>query len=116
MHSQKQVKVVSRRHPLSGERVLRMNTNIGKGEVAGVVGYVALRVRNKSEERIIKVCQELRPRKLFTPTNNNQRIVRNQIDFMMIKRKYRNVVMSCKTYPGADILSAHNLLLVPTKL
>ena len=34
----------------------------------------------------------------------------------MVNRKYRNAIVSCKTYPGADIPSDHNLLLARTNL
>lgn len=107
-----------------------MNAKIGQGKVEDVVGGFGLRVRNERGERLIEFCQEmdiaimntffkLPPRRLYTwrsPADNNNRIVRNQIDYIMINRRYRNAVVSCKTYPGADIPSDHNLLLARTKL
>ena len=107
-----------------------MNAKIGQGKVEDVVGGFGLGVRNKRGEQLIEFCQEmditimntffkLPPRRLYTwrsPADNNQRIVRNQIDFVMVNRKYRNAIVSCKTYPGADIPSDHNLLLARTNL
>lgn len=107
-----------------------MNAKIGQGKVEDVVGDFGLGVRNERGERLIEFCQEmditimntffkLPLRRLYTwrsPADNNHRIVRNQIDFVMINRKYRNAITSCKTYPGADIPSDHNLLLARTKL
>jgi len=107
-----------------------MNAKVGKGIVEHVVGGFGLGVRNERGERLIEFCQEmdftimntffkLPDRRLYTwrsPADNNNRIVRNQIDFVMINRRYRNTVVSCKTYPGADIPSDHNLLLARTKL
>ena len=68
---------------------------------------------------IMNTFLKLPSRRLYTwrsPADNNQRIVRNQIDFVMVNRKYRNAIVSCKTYPGADIPSDHNLLLARTNL
>ena len=105
-----------------------MNAKIGQGKVDNVVVGFGLGVRNERGERLIKFCQEiditimntffkLPPRRLYTwrsLADNNQRIVRNQIDFVMVNRKYRNAIVSCKTYPSADIPSDHNLLLART--
>lgn len=107
-----------------------MNAKIGLGKIEDVVGDFGLGTRNERGERLIEFCQEMNftimntffklpPRRLYTwraPTDSNDRIVRNQIDFIMINKKYRNAVTSCKTYPGADIPSDHNLLLARTKL
>ncbi|XP_030746820.1 uncharacterized protein LOC115875493 [Sitophilus oryzae] len=107
-----------------------MNAKIGQGIVENVVGHYGLGVRNERGERIIEFCQQtdftimntffkLPPRRLYTwksLADCNHRIVRNQIDFVMINRKYRNSVTSCKTYPGADIPTDHNLLLARIRL
>ena len=38
-------------------------------------------------------------------------VFRNQIDYILIRKRHRNSVKQCKTYPGADIASDHNPLL-----
>ena len=46
------------------------------------------------------------PRRLWTwkyPGDN----IRNQIDYAMINTRFRNSLISCKTYPGADCYSDH---------
>ena len=46
------------------------------------------------------------PRRLWTwksPGDNT----RNQIDYVLIKTRFRNAIKSCKTYPGADCYSDH---------
>ena len=37
---------------------------------------------------------------------------RNQIDFIITNRRFRNSIKSCKPYPGAKCNSDHNLLMV----
>ncbi|XP_060533769.1 craniofacial development protein 2-like [Cylas formicarius] len=107
-----------------------MNAMVGQGKFEVVVGEFGLGVRNERGERLIEFCEEMNftimntffklpSRRLYTwksPANSSHRIIRNQIDFIMINRRYRNAVVSCKTYPGADIPSDHNLLLARTKL
>ena len=35
-------------------------------------------------------------------------MTRNQIDYILIRNRFRNSIKRCKTYPGADINSDHN--------
>ena len=42
--------------------------------------------------------------------DNSERIVRNQIDYIMINKRYKNCI-SVKAYLGADIQSDHNPLI-----
>ena len=44
------------------------------------------------------------------------KIVRNQIDYIMIRKRYRNSIKSAKTYPGADIASDHNPVVATFRL
>ncbi|KAL3288735.1 hypothetical protein HHI36_003170, partial [Cryptolaemus montrouzieri] len=37
-------------------------------------------------------------------------------DYIIVNRRYKNAVESCKTYPGADIPTDHNLLLARIKV
>lgn len=49
-------------------------------------------------------------RTLYTwksPADKPEKIVRNQIDYLLINNRYRNAIKSTKTYPGADIYSDH---------
>ena len=45
-------------------------------------------------------------RKLYTWISPGDR-VRNQIDFICVKRRFRNAIRSCRAYPGADCDSDH---------
>lgn len=106
------------------------NAKVGKGSVGNVVGNFGLGMRNDRGDRLIQFCQEtdsvimntffqLPPRRLYTwksPADSPQKVIRNQIDFIIINKRYQNSVKSVKTYPGADILSDHNLLLSKIKI
>lgn len=102
------------------------NAKVGAGPVAGVVGRFGLGVRNDRGDRLVEFCQDsglvvtntwfkLPKRRLYTwvsPLDAPGRIVRNQVDFVMINKRFRNAVRYAKTYPGADVNSDHSLLVV----
>lgn len=46
--------------------------------------------------------------KWLSPADKPDKIVRNQIDYLMINERYRNSIKAVKAYPGADVSSAHN--------
>ena len=106
------------------------NAKIGRGEAGEHVGKFGLGVRNPRGDRLIQFCQEqdlvvmntcfeLPPRRLYTwksPQDTTRNTVRNQIDFIMVSRRFRNSFKSVKTYPGADIGSDHNPVVGTIKL
>lgn len=55
------------------------------------------------------------PRRLYTWRSPGER-VRNQIDYIMIKRRWRSSLSNVKTRPDADCGSDHQLLLATTKI
>lgn len=106
------------------------NAKVGQGRVDEVVGDFGLGVRNERGDKLVEFCQEeqlivtntwfkLPPRRLYTwksPQDNPNNIVRNQIDYILIRKRYRNGVKSVKTYPGADVPSDHNLLMAKVQV
>lgn len=100
------------------------NAKVGKGRVGEIVGPYGLGERNERGDRLCNFCEEyqmvvtntffkLHPRRLYTwksPKDSPNQIIRNQIDYIMINKRFRNSVISVKTYPGADIASDHNPL------
>ncbi|XP_030761955.1 craniofacial development protein 2-like [Sitophilus oryzae] len=107
-----------------------MNAKVGEGPINNIVGKYGLGVRNERGERLIEFCQDhnmtitntlfkLPKRRLYTwrsPQDNGIRIVRNQIDFILINQRFRSSVKSAKTFPGADINSDHNPVVANIKL
>lgn len=106
------------------------NAKVGQGEVENCVGKFGLGQRNERGDRLVEFCQtenliitntffKLPNRRLYTwksPADGIRGIVRNQIDFILIKERYKNSVKSVKTYPGADIDSDHNPLIAKIEL
>ncbi|XP_072400277.1 uncharacterized protein [Diabrotica undecimpunctata] len=70
------------------------NSKAGKGEVSEVVGKYTWR----------------------SPQDRTGYIVRNQIDFITINKRFRNAIISAKTYPGADINSDYNPLVAQLRV
>ena len=107
-----------------------MNAKVGEGPTGSVAGRYGLGEQNERGERLIQFCEEhnfiitntwfqLPKRRLYTwkaPADNNNTRIRNQIDYIMMKRRFRNAVKSVKTYPGADIYSDHVLLSAEIKI
>lgn len=101
------------------------NAKIGQGKSGKYVGEYGLGIRNERGDRLLQFCQEndlvitntffkLPKRRLYTwtsPQDNDYRIARNQIDFILVNERFRNSIKSVKTYPGADISSDHNPLI-----
>lgn len=102
------------------------NAKIGKREENATVGNYGLGERNEKGDRLVQFCAENQlivaniffeqhPRCLYTwksPADGTRNIVRNQIDFILIHRNYRKHLKSAKTYPGADINSDHNSVVI----
>ena len=94
------------------------NAKVGQVKHTDIVGNHGLGERNERGERLIQFCQRNKlfitntwfqhpPRKLYTWKSPGD-IHRNQIDYIMINQRFRNSVKQVKTYPGTDINSDHN--------
>ena len=100
------------------------NAKIGKGRVENIVGEYGLGERSDRGDRLVQFCQEenlvvtntwfqLPLRRLYTwtsPQHSEHNCIRNQIDYILIKKRFRNNVVIAKTYPGADVTTDHTLL------
>jgi len=98
------------------------NAKIGKGKVGESIGPFGLGERNERGDRlgvfaaeenlvILNTFFKLPPRRLYTwrsPMDKPEHIVRNQIDYILVNKRFQNSFVSVKTYPGADIMSDHN--------
>ncbi|XP_030760715.1 craniofacial development protein 2-like [Sitophilus oryzae] len=100
------------------------NAKVGKGRLGSVVGNYGLGERNDRGEKLIQYCEEnnltitntwykLPSRRLYTwksPQDNDYRIIRNQIDYILINNRFKNLITKVTTMSGADIESDHNPL------
>ena len=97
------------------------NAKIGEGRQNQTVGPHGLGTRNERGDALVEWCGEKElivtntwfkqhKRRLFTWKSPDEK-TRNQIDFILTNHRFRNAVRSCKTYPGADCNSDHNLLM-----
>lgn len=97
------------------------NAKIGKGRTSEYVGPFGLGERNDRGDNLELFAETHQlvvmntwfrqpPRRLYTwtsPKHRSDRIIRNQIDYILINKRFRNGCISVKTYPGADIQSDH---------
>ena len=98
------------------------NAIVGEGKVDKIVGKFGLGKRNERGERLIEFCQKYKLVVTNTLFQNHKRrlytcklpgdICRVQNDFILVKQRFRNQVHDSKCFPGADIDSDHNLLVM----
>ena len=103
------------------------NAKVGKADIPSVTyGQYGLGVRNVRGSVLIDFCAtndlvisntcfNHHPRRLYTWTSPDG-TTRNQIDYIMIKRKWKSCIKNVKTYPGADCNSDHQLLVAKCKI
>ncbi|GFO09044.1 craniofacial development protein 2-like protein [Plakobranchus ocellatus] len=93
------------------------NAKVGTEKVDDIVGKHGLGIRNERGEKLIEWCQtnnmivgntwfQQFPRRKWTWKSPGDE-TRNQIDYMMISKRYRNTLLLAKTYPSADCYSDH---------
>ncbi|XP_068728637.1 craniofacial development protein 2-like [Montipora capricornis] len=96
------------------------NAKIGKGSYQDLVGNYGLGDENPRGDRVLQFCIEKNlvvtnttfqhPNRLLYTWKSPGDVSRNQIGYLLIRKRHRNSVKQCKTYPGADIGSDHNPL------
>ena len=90
------------------------------------VGPHGLGAGNERGERLINWCKEKKlammntwfvahPRRRYSWTNPGNR-VRNQIDYILIKERYRLPISNARAYPGPDANSDHNPVITNIKM
>lgn len=98
------------------------NASVGKQDNSTTfLGKFSLGKQNKRGTRLVQFCEQLEltisnsffqvPRRRRYTWKAPEDIRRAQIDFILVKQKYRNQVKSSQSYPGCDIDSDHNLVL-----
>ncbi|XP_024874105.1 craniofacial development protein 2-like [Temnothorax curvispinosus] len=106
------------------------NAKVGSGAEDDTVRQYGLGKRNTRGDRLVQFCAKnnllvantffkQHPRRLYTwksPADARGKILRNQIDFILIGTKLRKYVQTAKTYPGADINSDHNPIVMDFRM
>ena len=102
------------------------NAKVGKGEGDQFIGRHGVGTRNEAGDRMHEFCAandlvavntffEQPPRRLYTWTSPDGQH-RNQIDYIMIKARWKSSFLSVKTRPGADCGTDHELLIADFKM
>lgn len=102
------------------------NAKIGKSVASKCVGKFGLGKTNERGEMLIEFCEKNNlcaintmykhpKRRLYTWKSPGD-VTRNQIDFILLKDRFKNNILKCKTYPGADINSDHNPVIATVKM
>lgn len=93
------------------------NAKAGSYPISGVMGRFGLGNQNERGQRLQQFCVENRlvisntffqqsARRTYTWKSPGD-MCRNQIDYILIRNRFKNAVKQVKTYPGADIGSDH---------
>ena len=113
----------------SGEMLLVMgdwNAKIGCSVEQPMVGGCGLGSRNERGDLLVDRCRENsvdvtntwfknHPRRLFTWRSPGD-LTRNQIDYILSSKRFRNSILNCKTYPQADCNTDHILLVATLQM
>jgi hypothetical protein len=105
------------------------NAKVGARDTSAltsVVGPYGLGVMNEAGEQLQDFCMEHdlvlantmfqhHPRRLCTWTSPDGK-TKNQIDYIAVAQKWKSSVRNCKTYPGADCDTDHQLLVASMKI
>lgn len=102
------------------------NAVVGKGEEQGIVGPYGCGVKNERGEKLIEFCAahkliitntcfQHHPRRIYTWKMPGD-IARYQIDYILVKQRFKNQVKDSRSFPGADINSDHNLVIAKCQL
>ena len=102
------------------------NAVVGEGREGKEIGEFGLGKRNDRGQALVDFCKrskmmvtntwfehEKRRRYTWKKPGDTDRF---QIDYILVKQRYRNSVKNSRSYPGADADSDHNLVMAKIKL
>ena len=102
------------------------NAVVGEGKEGKVIGKFGLGVRNEKGQRLLEFCEkhklvvtntwfQTHKRKIYTWKSPGD-LERYQLDYILVRQRYRNGVKSSFSYPGADCDSDHNMVMLKMKI
>jgi len=102
------------------------NAVVGEGEQEGIIGKFGLGSRNERGEKLTEFCKRQRlvatntwfqqeKRRRYTWKSPGDR-ERYQLDYIMVRQRYRNSVKNSRTLPGADADTDHNMVAMTVSL
>jgi exonuclease III len=118
-----------RRHKKSGECLIVMgdfNSRVGANREDDIVGHYGLGQRNGNGQCVVDCCRQhnLMVANTWFQSKDNAKVTWispdnktcNQIDYILVDKRYRNGVRNCKARPGADCGSDHNPVVAVVKI
>jgi exonuclease III len=113
----------------SSDMVLIMgdfNAKVGDLVMSKSIGKYGLGKTNDRGETLIQFCERndmsiantlfKQPKRRLYTWKSPGDVHRNQIDYLLIKSRFKNSIINCRTYPGADIKSDHSPVVMKMKL
>ena len=102
------------------------NSKIGKGEEPGTVGRYGLGSRNEAGERLLECCKENalfiantffeQPERRLHAWTSPDGHYKNQMAYILGRRRWRSAFQSVKTRPDADCGSDYKLLTATVRI
>ena len=103
-----------------------LNAKVGRNRDGNTVGPFGLDARNERGDLWVDWCRNNKviiantwfqnhPRRLWTWQSPDD-TTRNQVDFIAISKRYKNGVLNCRTFPGADVGSDHEPVLATLRV
>jgi endonuclease/exonuclease/phosphatase family metal-dependent hydrolase len=96
------------------------NAVVGEGREGNVIGEFGLGRRNERGQELVNFCNRMKLVVTNTWFRHEKRrrytwkkpgdTGRYQLDYILIKHRYRNSIKNSRAYPGADVYSDHNLV------
>ena len=102
------------------------NEKVGDNKEEDTLGPFGLRIRNDNGERVVEFCK--RHHLFATNTWFQQKrseshtwispgkVTKNQIDYVLADKRFRNGIQNSKSMPVADCESDHNPVIVTMKI
>ena len=103
-----------------------LNGKVGAGKEDDIIGPYGIGTRNRNGQLLVDCSRrhnlmdantwfQAKANALHTWTSPDGR-TKNQIDYVLVDKRYRNGIQNCKAKPGADCGSDHNPVVVVIKI